>query len=110
VRLFGVCGFPFGPDVDDVCRVTTLSEMEKFGCEMHRLPIPPKSAPLPPADNTDRNDDEEASTMEELEKLLRDVASDDDDADGEDGLQTQPSNVVDEDEDDDASKVRILNL
>ncbi|XP_035704887.1 uncharacterized protein LOC110842396 isoform X2 [Folsomia candida] len=44
-KLFKPCLFKYGPDPDDICQTPVLTELEKYGCPLHALPMPPKDPP-----------------------------------------------------------------
>ncbi|XP_035700906.1 serine/arginine repetitive matrix protein 2 isoform X2 [Folsomia candida] len=67
-HLFTTCGFRLGPDTDDVCTTPVFSEIEKFGCPLHALPIPLKDPP--------ESQNKKAKVEEEIDKLMEEPGMD----------------------------------
>jgi hypothetical protein len=74
-----------------VCKMTTFSELEKYGCSLHRLPIPAKD-PVPDKEHEKARDEAE----EEFERLMKEVRIDDEEgSSGEDSGERMESEDMD---------------
>jgi len=69
-RLYKPCNFRLGPDPEDLCHTPVLTELGKFGCSLHALPISVKD---PPESHSKR-----PKVEDEIEKLIEEETMYDD--------------------------------
>jgi len=69
-RLYKPCNFRLGPDPEDLCHTPVLTELGKFGCSLHALPISVKD---PPESHSKR-----PKVEDEIDKLIEEATMSDD--------------------------------
>lgn len=62
-KLYKKCLFKYGQDPDDICQTPVLTEVDKFGCSLHVLPMPPKEPPL--------CENKKPKVEEDIEKIIQ---------------------------------------